>query len=38
MSAVTEHATRRALPRERKSITHKFEIGQHEGYVAGGES
>lgn len=29
-------ATRRALPRERKSFTHKFEISGHEGYITVG--
>src|SRR6266852_1250272 len=27
------HAQRRKLPDERKSITHKFAIGGHEGYI-----
>jgi ribonucleoside-diphosphate reductase alpha chain len=27
------HAERRKLPDERKSITHKFAIGAHEGYI-----
>ncbi len=27
------HAQRRKLPDERKSITHKFSIGGHEGYI-----
>jgi ribonucleoside-diphosphate reductase alpha chain len=27
---------RRKMPRERQSITHKFSIGQHEGYITAG--
>ena len=29
-------AARMPLPRERKSLTHKFELGNHEGYVTVG--
>jgi ribonucleoside-diphosphate reductase alpha chain len=29
-------ATRRRMPRERQSITHKFSIGGHEGYITAG--
>lgn len=29
-------ARRRRLPDERRSITHKFEIGQHQGYITVG--
>ena len=29
-------ATRRRMPRERQSITHKFSIGGHEGYITCG--
>jgi ribonucleoside-diphosphate reductase alpha chain len=28
---------RRKMPRERESITHKFRIGQHEGYITAGK-
>jgi ribonucleoside-diphosphate reductase alpha chain len=28
---------RRKMPRERQSITHKFRIGQHEGYITAGK-
>src|SRR5262249_6640054 len=28
---------RRKMPRERESITHKFSIGQHEGYITAGK-
>ncbi len=28
---------RRRMPRERESITHKFSIGQHEGYITAGK-
>ena len=30
------HAQRRKLPSERRSITHKFTIGGHEGYITVG--
>jgi ribonucleoside-diphosphate reductase alpha chain len=30
-------ADRRKMPRERESITHKFSIGQHEGYITAGK-
>jgi ribonucleoside-diphosphate reductase alpha chain len=37
MSAVAASSTvRRSLPRERESLTHKFEIAGHEGYVTVG--
>lgn len=29
-------ATRRRMPRERQSITHKFSVGGHEGYITAG--
>jgi ribonucleoside-diphosphate reductase alpha chain len=29
-------ATRKRMPRERQSITHKFSIGGHEGYITAG--
>jgi ribonucleoside-diphosphate reductase alpha chain len=29
-------AERRRMPRERQSITHKFSIGGHEGYITCG--
>jgi ribonucleoside-diphosphate reductase alpha chain len=29
-------ARRRKLPDERKSITHKFSVGGHEGYITAG--
>jgi ribonucleoside-diphosphate reductase alpha chain len=32
----SEHASRQSLPRERQSLTHKFEIAGHEGYVTVG--
>ncbi|HSD79126.1 MAG TPA: vitamin B12-dependent ribonucleotide reductase [Solirubrobacteraceae bacterium] len=31
-----EGSERRRMPRERKSITHKFSVGGHEGYVTAG--
>jgi ribonucleoside-diphosphate reductase alpha chain len=31
-----EPATRRRMPRERQSLTHKFSIGGHEGYITAG--
>jgi ribonucleoside-diphosphate reductase alpha chain len=34
--ARAEAATRRRMPRERQSITHKFSVGGHEGYVTAG--
>lgn len=30
------HARRRRLPDERRSVTHKFEIGPHQGYITVG--
>jgi ribonucleoside-diphosphate reductase alpha chain len=36
MSATEVAAVRVSLPRERQSITHKFEISGHEGYVTVG--
>ncbi len=30
------HAQRRKLPSERRSITHKFSVGGHEGYITVG--
>ena len=30
-------ATRKRMPRERQSITHKFSIGGHEGYITAGK-
>ena len=33
---VVYRPVRRKLPDERKSITHKFSIGGHEGYITGG--
>jgi ribonucleoside-diphosphate reductase alpha chain len=35
-SEPTAPATPRKLPRERKSLTHKFEISGHEGYIIAG--
>lgn len=35
-AAVAVAPTRRSMPSERPSITHKFQIGQHEGYVTAG--
>jgi ribonucleoside-diphosphate reductase alpha chain len=37
-ASVTPHPTtqRHSLPRERKSLTHKFEIAGHEGYITVG--
>jgi ribonucleoside-diphosphate reductase alpha chain len=29
--------TRRRMPRERQSLTHKFSVGGHEGYITAGE-
>jgi len=34
---VTQTAVRRKLPDERESITHKFSIGGHEGYITVGK-
>src|SRR4051794_38282614 len=34
--ARAEVATRRRMPRERQSLTHKFSVGGHEGYVTAG--
>src|SRR3954463_1993141 len=28
---------RRRMPRERQSLTHKFSVGGHEGYITAGE-
>lgn len=36
MISDTYIARRRRLPDERRSITHKFEIGQHQGYITVG--
>src|SRR5204862_5464163 len=36
-TARAEAATRRRMPRERQSITHKFSIGGHEGYITAGK-
>src|SRR5256712_4514451 len=33
---VEYRAVRRKLPDERKAVTHKFDIGGHEGYLTGG--
>ncbi len=35
-SAVEIQARRRRLPDERRSVTHKFEIGPHQGYITVG--
>ena len=35
-SAVDVQARRRRLPDERRSVTHKFEIGPHQGYITVG--
>ena len=32
----TPVATRRRMPRERQSLTHKFSVGGHEGYITAG--
>jgi ribonucleoside-diphosphate reductase alpha chain len=34
---VSREPVRRKMPRERESITHKFSIGQHEGYITAGK-
>ena len=34
---VSAEPVRRKMPRERESITHKFSIGQHEGYITAGK-
>ncbi len=34
--ALAKAPQRRRMPRERKSITHKFSIGGHEGYITAG--
>src|SRR3954447_24395675 len=34
--AATPQPARRRMPRERQSITHKFSIGGHEGYITAG--
>src|SRR4051794_8511780 len=31
-----QRGVRNALPRERESLTHKFEMGGHEGYITVG--
>ena len=36
VQAVAPVATRKRMPRERQSITHKFSIGGHEGYITAG--
>jgi ribonucleoside-diphosphate reductase alpha chain len=36
VTKVIEHPVRRKLPEERKAITHKFDIGGHEGYITVG--
>ncbi len=33
---VAREPERRKMPRERQSITHKFTVGQHEGYITAG--
>lgn len=33
MSAMMTTTTRRSLPATRRSVTHKFSIGNHEGYL-----
>jgi ribonucleoside-diphosphate reductase alpha chain len=35
--AVDAAPARRKMPRERESITHKFSIGMHEGYITAGK-
>jgi ribonucleoside-diphosphate reductase alpha chain len=34
--AAQSHPVRRRLPDERRAITHKFEVGGHEGYITAG--
>lgn len=36
MADIAPPPVRRRLPRERQSITHKFDIGGHEGYITAG--
>ncbi len=36
-AAETPRPTRRRMPRERESITHKFSIAGHEGYITAGK-
>jgi ribonucleoside-diphosphate reductase alpha chain len=36
-AAVEQQPTRRKMPKTRESITHKFRIGQHEGYITAGK-
>jgi ribonucleoside-diphosphate reductase alpha chain len=36
LEATGAAATRKRMPRERQSITHKFSIGGHEGYITAG--
>ena len=36
VQAAAPVATRKRMPRERQSITHKFSIGGHEGYITAG--
>jgi ribonucleoside-diphosphate reductase alpha chain len=36
-AAVEPQPTRRKMPKTRESITHKFRIGQHEGYITAGK-
>ena len=35
-SPITNHPTRRHLPQTRQSVTHKFAVGNHEGYITVG--
>jgi ribonucleoside-diphosphate reductase alpha chain len=36
-AAAEPRPTRRRMPRERHSLTHKFSVGGHEGYITAGE-
>jgi ribonucleoside-diphosphate reductase alpha chain len=36
-ATVEPQPTRRKMPKTRESITHKFRIGQHEGYITAGK-
>jgi ribonucleoside-diphosphate reductase alpha chain len=36
-AALAEPAKRRRMPRERQSLTHKFSVGGHEGYITAGK-
>jgi ribonucleoside-diphosphate reductase alpha chain len=36
-ASTSREPERRRMPRERESITHKFSIGQHEGYITAGK-